>query len=57
MLFRLCLGRVRAMLLEGSRRRKFTEPVAHHVFRHEDGVENLAVMDGERKSNELGRDH
>ena len=33
------------MLLEDSRGRKFTKLVPHHVFRHKDGIKNLAVVD------------
>ena len=45
------------MLLENSRWRKFSQLVPNHVFRHEDGVKNLAVMDKESVPNKLGRNH
>ena len=44
------------MLLEYSRRRKFTELVSHHGLRNKDGVENLPVMHEERMTNEIRRD-
>jgi hypothetical protein len=53
-LFGLRLGRVRAVLLERARQRKFAQPVADHVFRHEHRVENLAVVDGERQPTKSG---
>src|SRR5439155_6408531 len=47
-LFRLGLGGVGAMLLEDAGWRKLAQAVAHHVFGHEDRVEDLAVMHVER---------
>ena len=46
-----------AVLFERARGRELAQPMAHHVFRHEDGVENLAVMHRERQPHKLGRDH
>ena len=43
------------MLFEDSRWRKFSQLVAHHVFRHKDGVKNLAVVNEERVPHELRR--
>ena len=45
-----------AMFLEGTRRRKFTELVTDHIFRHEDGIENLAIVDEEGVADKIGRD-
>jgi hypothetical protein len=47
---------VGAMFLEGAGRGKFPELVADHVFRDENGVENLAVVDHEGVADEVGRD-
>src|SRR5207249_336025 len=55
-------GRRRRRLLRATVRperaghRKFTEPVAHHVLGHVHGDELLAVVDGDRVADELGRD-
>src|SRR5215213_9035512 len=57
MLFRLRLGRVRAVLLERARQRKFAEPMPNHVFSHEHRIENFAVVNVERKPDEIRRDH
>ena len=50
------LFRMGAMFLEGTRRRKFTELVTDHIFRHEDGIENFAVVHEERVADEIGGD-
>src|SRR6187551_2821740 len=55
-LFRLRLGRVRAVLLEHARRREFTEPMAHHVFRNKHWIEDLSVVHRERETYEFRRD-
>src|SRR5437867_164659 len=56
-LLRLGLRGVRAVLLEDPGWRKLAEPVAHHVFRDEDRVEDFAVVHVERQSDEIRRDH
>src|SRR6266516_927561 len=56
-LFRLGLRGVRAVFLEDPGWRKLAEPVAHHVFRDEDRVEDFAVMHVERQSDKIRRDH
>src|SRR5947207_3362828 len=56
-LFRLGLRGVRAVLLEDPGGRKLAEPVAHHVFRDENRVEDLAVVHVERQSDKIRRDH
>src|SRR5437762_1257231 len=56
-LFRLGLRGVRAMLLENPGWRKLAEPVAHHVFRDKNRIEDFAVMHVERQSNKIRRDH
>src|SRR5580704_5456929 len=48
---------VRTVLLEDSRGRKFTKLVPHHVFRHEDGVKNFAVVDQEGMTHKVRRNH
>jgi len=48
--------RVRTVFLEGARGRKFTELVADHVFRHEDGNKGLAVMNHKGVTDEVRRD-
>ncbi len=45
-----------AMFLEGTSGGKFAELVTDHVFSHEHGIENLAVVDQEGVANEIGRD-
>ena len=44
------------MLLEDSRRRKFTKFVPNHIFGDKDRIENFAVVNEKRVSNELGGD-
>ena len=44
------------MPLEGARRGELAELVADHVLRHVDGDVALAVVDGERQPDEVGRD-
>ena len=45
-----------AVLLEDTGGGKFAELVPDHVFRHEDGIENLAVVDEEGVADKIGRD-
>src|SRR6185369_2336651 len=52
-----CLFHLRARVaLERSRRRKLTELVAHHVFRHVDRQMAFAVVHSEREPNHVRRD-
>lgn len=44
------------VLLEDSRRRKFSKLVPNHVFRDEHGVKDFAVVDEERVPHEVRRD-
>jgi len=39
---------------EETRRRKFAEPVAHHLFRYIDGQEFFPVMYRDRMPDEIG---
>ena len=51
------LLRLRARVpLEGARRGELAELVADHVLRHVDGDVALAVVDGKRQADEVGRD-
>src|SRR5262249_45707815 len=50
-------GGVRAVFLEGPGRRKFSQPMADHVFGDEHGIKHLAVMHVEGEADEIGRDH
>src|SRR5947209_19252739 len=52
-----CLLRLRARVpLEGARRGELAELVADHVLRHVDGDVALAIVDGKRQADEVGRD-
>src|SRR5438270_5028687 len=51
------LLRLRARVpLEGARRGELAELVSDHVLRHVNGDVALAVVDGERQADEVGRD-
>src|SRR5438445_5079233 len=56
-LLRFRFGRMRAMLLEGARQRKFAEAMTDHIFGYKNWVENFAVVHVEGQSDEIGRDH
>ncbi len=45
------------MAAECTRRAELAKTMADHVFRHEDVVENFAVMDGKRMTDEVRHDH
>ena len=45
------------MFLKDSRRRKFTELVAHHVLGHEHGLKILSVMNQKRVADKIRRHH
>src|SRR5690606_7707436 len=47
---------VRRVTEEGARRRELAELVAHHVLRHQDRQELLAVVNTERQADELRHD-
>ena len=57
MLLGLRFGGVGAVLLERAREGKLAEAMTDHVFRDENRVENLAVVNVERQPDEIGRDH
>ena len=48
---------MRTVLLKHTRRRKFTELVADHVFGHENGLKILSVMNEKRVANKIRRHH
>lgn len=48
---------MRAVFLKLAGWRKFSQFVSHHIFRHEDGIKNLTVVDQEGVSHEVGRNH
>src|SRR6266487_4208643 len=56
-LFGLGLGRVRSVFLERACEREFAQAMAHHVFRHEHGIEDLSVVHVEGQPDEVRRDH
>lgn len=56
MLLRFRFGRVCAVFLKCARRRKFSEAMPHHVFRHEHGIENFSIVNGKRQPDEIRRD-
>src|SRR5690349_11034905 len=51
------LRRMSTVFLECAGQRKFTQTMAHHVFRNEHRVEDLAVMNVERQPDKIRRDH
>jgi len=51
------LRRVRTVLLEDARGRKFAELVTHHVLGDENGMKRLSVMHQKRVADKIRRHH
>ena len=45
------------MTAERTRRAEFAKAMADHIFRHEHVIENFAVMNSERVTDEVRHDH
>ena len=48
---------MRAVFLKLASWGKLTQFVSHHIFRHKEGIKDLAVMDQERVPDEIGCNH
>src|SRR5690242_10180229 len=57
MLFRLRLGRVRAVFLEYPGQGKFTQSMTDHIFCDKDWIEDFSVVNIEGETDEIRRDH